>query len=600
MKRALLIGVVLALVLPLSALGAGEFSYEEAIAACVGDAEYTVERQFTAGPDFTVVLRWQNRYEDRPDIRDYELYLFRSWGEPMVNRLLLPSTALPFEGYAPTDRAPDSLEVGEDGVLTYVYRFEEPLLNENGQVLHEAGIYTYRVNLGTGELTVSHRAGAEETAFRDVFASDWFAPYLEICVEKGLMKGVGDDRFFPEGTLSDHECEVLALRLYDICHGGDGSFEKAPENWGYALLSLPDGTVREGYLADESSWDWIALGRADPGHLGFRLETEAEQEWGRSMDYQSAVLTLSGKEYPGELHLQGPRILYFSFPYSDSDDFREPYNAFQAAQSAPLPGQWWRDAWYYAERHGLEDLLRRVNNRLAFASRIAAVTDLPAVNEIPGLPDTGDPDVLELYQAGILTGGDEYGTFHSYSTLTRAEAAAICARILRPELRLSFSPKPLETYENYTLTYLREDGDRPGGPYRPMQSFDLLIPDDHSLLRLDGAELPVPQGYQVESIGEGLAGVVNWEAETFGLIDREGRFQGCTRQEVFENPLLSVFHYDTEGLINGYQIEAPRSAFYNEKGEQVTPSFDWLSFVDPSGAGFVGLDKKIYRIQFQK
>lgn len=548
----------------------------------------------------------------RSKIRDSEYFLYLFAQEPektdpeaWFRRLLLPSTAPVGSLEYPTDRPPDSMTLSGDGSkLTYVYHFEDTLFNADGDLLHDSGTYTYTVELATGELTVTHEKdapgpGAEGSPFTDVSPDDWFAPYVDICVEEGLMVGTGEGMFSPYGTLSDHESTVLALRLHDLGRGGDGSFEKAPWDWGYAFLTLPDGTVREGYLADGTSWDWTRLGRADSGHFGFQLDTEEEKAWGRSMDYQSATLTLSGKEYAGELHLNGPGFLYFNLSgdWDDDEEYREGYYAIQDALDVPTPNAWWRDAWYYAEQNGLEDLLHRGSIRQTFAFRMAAITDLPAVNEVPGLPDTGDPDVLELYRAGVLTGSDEYGTFNGHLTLTRAEAAAICARILRPELRVRFSPKPLETYEPYTLTYLREDGERPGVRYLPKQSMDLLVPDPHSLLRLDGVELPVPEGYEVRSIGEGLAGVAHTEEDAFGLIDREGQFRPCTRQEVYENPLLSVRHYDTEGLINGYQQRG--YAFYNEKGEQVTPAFAWASAVNPEGAGFVGMDGKIYRLQFE-
>lgn len=596
-RSALLAGMVLALVLPLSALGAEpeEPSYEEAVAACVSEAGYTVERQLTtADSGYAVVLRWRSPYEG---VRDYELYCFREeWGRPVVTRPLLPSTALPFEGYAPTDRAPDVLELTGDGYLTYVYRFEEPLLDGAGQVLHEAGLYTYRVELYTGELTVSHREGTAQGEFWDVFSSDWFAPYVEVCVDAGLMKGVGDGRFFPEGTLSDIESAVLALRLHDLGRGGDGSFEKAPWDWGYASLSLPDGAVLgEGYLSDGTAWDWTRLGRGDSGHFGFRLDSEEEQEWGRGLDYQRVVLTLSGREYDGELHLNGTGFLYFALARdSDDEEYWNNYNAVYGLSYSPTPDQWWRDAWYYAEQNDLGDLLSWGDSRWALAYRMAAVTELPAVNEIAGLPDTGEPDILELYRAGVLTGSDEYGTFDGDLTLTRAEAAAICARILRPELRVSFSPKPLETYETYTLTYLRKDGVREGGPYRPWCSLDLLAPDCQTLLRLDGTEVPIPQGYELAAVGDGLVGLIDYDGYRFAVMDSEGNLQEVPlRSDVFEVPQ----HWDGETL-NGYHSAG--GAFYNEQEEQVTPAFDWVGFVNAEGAGFVGLDGNIYRIEFAR
>lgn len=79
-------------------------------------------------------------------------------GDGAIRQLILPSTVYDkvHAWYKPTDRAPDSLEISEDGTtLTYVYRFDEALSTGSG-VYHEAGTYTYTVDLATGELSVTH------------------------------------------------------------------------------------------------------------------------------------------------------------------------------------------------------------------------------------------------------------------------------------------------------------------------------------------------------------------------------------------------------------------------------------------------------------
>lgn len=81
--------------------------------------------------------------------------------------------------------------------------------------------------------------------------------------------------------------------------------------------------------------------------------------------------------------------------------------------------------------------------RLGFLKLLSAALpaeQLPAVNAITALPDTGDADVLRFYNAGILTGVNEYGMFAGSNTLTRSEAAAMVARVARAELRVSFTP----------------------------------------------------------------------------------------------------------------------------------------------------------------
>lgn len=74
----------------------------------------------------------------------------------------------------------------------------------------------------------------------------------------------------------------------------------------------------------------------------------------------------------------------------------------------------------------------------------AADVALPAVNQISVVPDCKDPAVLSLYNAGILTGSDEYGTFRGSEYLNRGQAAAILARLADPAQRVAFSPVPFD------------------------------------------------------------------------------------------------------------------------------------------------------------
>ncbi|MCL2814041.1 MAG: S-layer homology domain-containing protein [Oscillospiraceae bacterium] len=66
----------------------------------------------------------------------------------------------------------------------------------------------------------------------------------------------------------------------------------------------------------------------------------------------------------------------------------------------------------------------------------------PPPNTVNSLPDV-DSNTLHygyirmLYEAGILTGSDEYGTFYPDSNIIRAETAAIISRVILLSARLS-------------------------------------------------------------------------------------------------------------------------------------------------------------------
>jgi hypothetical protein len=54
--------------------------------------------------------------------------------------------------------------------------------------------------------------------------------------------------------------------------------------------------------------------------------------------------------------------------------------------------------------------------------------------------------IYRLYQAGILTGNDRYGTFTPDASISRSAAAAIISRVVEPSLRqhIALEEKPAE------------------------------------------------------------------------------------------------------------------------------------------------------------
>ena len=46
-------------------------------------------------------------------------------------------------------------------------------------------------------------AQAAEASFSDVAPDAWYAPYVEVCTEAGIMRGVGEGRFEPERSLRE-------------------------------------------------------------------------------------------------------------------------------------------------------------------------------------------------------------------------------------------------------------------------------------------------------------------------------------------------------------------------------------------------------------
>lgn len=119
--------------------------------------------------------------------------------------------------------------------------------------------------------------------------------------------------------------------------------------------------------------------------------------------------------------------------------------------------RWYSSSVAYCEASGIisggqfsdEDLNRPVT-RAEMAAILSAATPVRSIKEINDLNRVKGmvPDVTQasyaadaiygLYVKGIVNGTDAAGSFHGDEPLSRAEAAAIIARIARPEQRITF------------------------------------------------------------------------------------------------------------------------------------------------------------------
>lgn len=136
--------------------------------------------------------------------------------------------------------------------------------------------------------------------------------------------------------------------------------------------------------------------------------------------------------------------------------------AYSNHETIPQTGgsAWYSDYIQYAAEKGIcaagefgtayNNYCNRLTMAKLFARVIPAGTD-QAINDVTSLPDVQSvPEnqaVFDLYQLGILTGSDKYGTFHPYQYIKRSETAAILNRVLNMENRKSFvleAPPSLE------------------------------------------------------------------------------------------------------------------------------------------------------------
>lgn len=295
---------------------------------------------------------------------------------------------------------------------------------------------------------------AAETApsYSDVPADAWYVPYIEVCARAGVMGGVGEGRFEPQRPLSKAEAYVLLLRLYDVLQGGDGVFPQPPEDWGTALLTFDDGTQFT------LSADTVALGGSSGGTSTYAIFSPEELATLEACVGQHPIITEPATGATA-------RVIWIdsdTWPYNSynvnfgtaSSDFD---NSFSFALASFCP-DWYRRAAWYARTHGLWE--RKLSYELDLFSSSMYLF-------IYGDDDFGplDADVLSnnfgyavlelagntqelqarLTQCGLSL--DIWPAPRNYDpghAITRAQAAAIIALTLEPELPVVSVIAPLE------------------------------------------------------------------------------------------------------------------------------------------------------------
>lgn len=125
----------------------------------------------------------------------------------------------------------------------------------------------------------------------------------------------------------------------------------------------------------------------------------------------------------------------------------------------PSSTPWYQSAVDYAVQNGIVtenqfSSFTAAATRAQLADLLARVLpekDYTPINSVKALPDVNDStpgtaSIFKLYNAGIVSGVDAYGTFAPDNTISRAQMAAILCRLVQPESRQTFTlqPKPAD------------------------------------------------------------------------------------------------------------------------------------------------------------
>lgn len=166
-----------------------------------------------------------------------------------------------------------------------------------------------------------------------------------------------------------------------------------------------------------------------------------------------------------------------------------------------------------------------------FASALPAESFAP-INDIKGIPDVKKTDkyakeLLMLYNAGVVLGSDEQGTFNPTSDIKRSEVAAIINRVALPESR----------QQKDTITAVWEE-EKPATPETP------VVPETPEVPKADGVEeehevTPFDVEFDSESDLEIFApGEVDSAEIVDGALVMVARDRGAERQPQFDPRLV--------------------------------------------------------------
>ena len=121
-----------------------------------------------------------------------------------------------------------------------------------------------------GEDAVSHLP-REATGFSDVPATRWSAPYVNWCRQNGLIDGMGDGTFHPEGPVTGYQLAKMLLRA--VGYGQNGEYT----NSSWELTATKDGFAKGLFAGIANSNPEKAVSREDAALYIFNMLTRLEK-----------------------------------------------------------------------------------------------------------------------------------------------------------------------------------------------------------------------------------------------------------------------------------------------------------------------------------
>lgn len=460
------------------------------------------------------------------------------------------------------------------------------------------------------------------TGFSDLPEESWCAEAVRLCYETGLLSGKSETTFSPSGPLTYAQLIVLSARLHHILKGGDGILPQAPEGYGAVTITRADGTP-----APFQKKDFIMYGsirQPDGSYLPVLSLPEELAADSVGETFQMTIQLEESRSYTGTMACYYPyvgnpnasqeakerREYHLTISLDSGEDDRVLFNDLEAPCLADYP-VWTRNAVYYMVKHGLDltsgdfftkDLFSVNAQRRHFAAQLndcLSSEDLPVLNSISEVPDrtrTAEilpviSDPLRLYEAGILTGTDAYGTFRGRRGLTRGEAAVMLARTLDPAQRVRFTPQTPDWYLDYTLEKL------PDSYQEAVYKHSVYTWSDLTAVSNDQGGLTYlhTNGQPVRDLSPSFPGCVYLQAEHERIPDLEPLPNaGDAYAHGYDLALQAPY---VDGAAPFFADQGYAWGYYDQSGKILIPArFLWCGALVEGTAIVMGPDEAYYRL----
>ncbi|MCI9349233.1 MAG: S-layer homology domain-containing protein [Oscillibacter sp.] len=228
--------------------------------------------------------------------------------------------------------------------------------------------------------------------FADVPAGNWCAEYVKTVYEYGIMGGVSETAFNPNGTLSTAAAIAIACRLHNLYFGMGADFSLE----GFWFDGYEAYAIKAGIIPDKKTYVYdTPVTRATFATFISNALYEADLQQINEIPDGSIPDVTSGTPYRDAVFaLKNAGVLNLSD--ADLESLGQTIGHYESTGNI------------YEFLYGVDPLLIR---------------------------DRSYSAIYRLYRAGILTGNDAYGTFTPNAGITRGSAAAMISRVLEPSLR---------------------------------------------------------------------------------------------------------------------------------------------------------------------